>query len=122
MDAGGTKRQNITVAVRVRPLSQKEVLRGAFACLEVEQGTNHIICADPDDKQVESLGGHKVTDYLRFEKTKDRDYYLTGVNRRARRRRRSTRPVSPRSCQRCSLAKIPASLRMAPLVRERRSR
>ena len=53
--------QNITVAVRVRPLSQKEVDRGAFACLEVADG-EEINCIDPDDKQLESLGGAKVTD------------------------------------------------------------
>ena len=64
--------QNITVAVRVRPLTQKEVSRGASACLEVEG--SQIRCDDPDDKQVESLGGHKVTDYLRLDKTKDRSY------------------------------------------------
>ena len=29
---------NITVAVRVRPLSQKEVMRGAFPTLEVHDG------------------------------------------------------------------------------------
>ena len=65
--------QNITVAVRVRPLSQKEVDRGAFACLEVADG-EEINCIDPDDKQLESLGGAKVTDYLRLDKTKDRSY------------------------------------------------
>ena len=65
--------QNITVAVRVRPLSQKEVDRGAFPCLEVADG-KEINCIDPDDKQVESLGGHKVTDYLRLDKHKDRSY------------------------------------------------
>ena len=65
--------QNITVAVRVRPLSQKEVDRGAFVCLEVADG-EEINCIDPDDKQLESLGGAKVTDYLRLDKHKDRSY------------------------------------------------
>jgi hypothetical protein len=39
-----------------------------------------IVCIDSrcsqDDKQVESLGGHKVTDYLRLDKTKDRAYFF----------------------------------------------
>jgi hypothetical protein len=65
--------QNIHVAVRVRPLSQKEVDRGAFPCLDVKDG-EQISCIDPDDKQLESLGGAKVTDYLRLDKTKDRSY------------------------------------------------
>ena len=50
--------QNITVAVRVRPLSQKEVGRGAESCLEVADDAE-VICNDPDDKQLESLGGGK---------------------------------------------------------------
>ena len=49
--------QSITVAVRVRPLSQKEVGRGAFSCLDVQSDGHQILCQDPDDKQVESLGG-----------------------------------------------------------------
>ena len=65
---------HITVAVRVRPLTQKEAGRGAFECLEVDEAADTVICQDPDDKQVESLGGHKVTDYLRVDKTKDRSY------------------------------------------------
>ena len=49
---------NITVAVRVRPLSQKEVMRGAFPTLEVHDGRT-IDVMDPDDK----MGG---LDYLRL--------------------------------------------------------
>ena len=57
---------NITVVVRVRPLSQKEVTRGAFPTLEVRDGTE-IDVMDPDDK----MGG---LDYLRMDKSKDRSY------------------------------------------------
>ena len=71
---GGT--QNITVAVRVRPLTKKEADRGAFACLSVPN-ESQIDCIDPDDKELESLGGAKVKDYLRLDKTKDRSYFLT---------------------------------------------
>jgi hypothetical protein len=67
--------QNITVVVRVRPLTKKEAGRGAFACLTVPND-GQIDCTDPDDKQLESLGGAKVTDYLRLDKTKDRSYYF----------------------------------------------
>ena len=49
---------NITVVVRVRPLSQKEVTRGAFPTLEVHDGWK-IDVMDPDDK----MGG---LDYLRM--------------------------------------------------------
>ena len=69
--SGGIQLQ---VAVRVRPLTQKEATRGAFACLEVVDEGQTIQCMDPDDKQLESLGGQKVTDYLRLDKTKDRTY------------------------------------------------
>ena len=57
---------NITVVVRVRPLSQKEVTRGAFPTLEVHDGWK-IDVMDPDDK----MGG---LDYLRMDKNKDRSY------------------------------------------------
>ena len=57
---------NITVAVRVRPLSQKEVMRGAFPTLEVHDGRT-IDVMDPDDK----MGG---LDYLRLGQNKDRSY------------------------------------------------
>lgn len=57
---------NITVVVRVRPLSQKEVTRGAYPTLEVHDGWK-IDVVDPDDK----MGG---LDYLRMDKTKDRSY------------------------------------------------
>ena len=57
---------NVTVAVRVRPLSGKEQMRGAFAVLEVQDGAQ-INCIDPDDK----MGG---IDYLRLDKTKDKSY------------------------------------------------
>ena len=57
---------NVMVAVRVRPMTQKEVDRGAFSCLEVQDGWK-IDVTDPDDK----MGG---LDYLRADKTKDRTY------------------------------------------------
>ena len=57
---------NITVVVRVRPLSQKEVMRGAFPTLEVHDGFK-IDVTDPDDK----MGG---LDYLRLGQNKDRSY------------------------------------------------
>ena len=57
---------NITVVVRVRPLSQKEVTRGAYPTLEVHDGWK-IDVTDPDDK----MGG---LDYLRMDKNKDRSY------------------------------------------------
>ena len=41
--------------------------------MEVADG-EEINCIDPDDKQLESLGGAKVTDYLRLDKHKDRSY------------------------------------------------
>ena len=40
---------NITVAVRVRPLSGKEKTRGAFPCIVVQEG-RQINVIDPDDK------------------------------------------------------------------------
>lgn len=61
-----SRSSNITVAVRVRPLSQKEVARGAHQCLEVYDGCR-IDVEDPDEK----MGG---LDYLRMDKHKDRSY------------------------------------------------
>ena len=57
---------NITVAVRVRPLSSKEAARGAHACIVV-QDSRQVNVVDPDDK----MGG---IDYLRLDKTKDKSY------------------------------------------------
>ena len=57
---------NLTVAVRVRPLSSKERARGAADCLVVQDG-RQINAIDPDDK----MGG---IDYLRLDKTKDKAY------------------------------------------------
>ncbi len=94
---GGGSRiaQNITVAVRVRPLSAKELARGAFSCALIPRPSAHsnacitpvtltpaaplrpagiitqdgeqINVNDPDDK----MGG---IDYLRLDKTKDKSY------------------------------------------------
>ena len=63
--AGG-RVNNITVAVRVRPLSAKETGRGGFACIVVQDG-RQVNVNDPDDK----MGG---IDYLRMDKTKDKAY------------------------------------------------
>ena len=57
----------VTVAVRVRPLTQKEADRGAFPCIEVDDSGQQIDVLDPDDK----MGG---IDYLRINKTKDKSY------------------------------------------------
>jgi len=57
---------NITVAVRVRPLSEKEQARKSHNCLVVQEG-KQINVNDPDTK----MGG---IDYLRLDKTKDRSY------------------------------------------------
>ena len=53
----------INVAVRVRPLTEREARRGAFECLEVEEDESTINCVDPDDKVVEGHHG-KAKDYL----------------------------------------------------------
>ncbi len=57
---------NITVAVRVRPLSSGEKEKGQKSCLVVSEA-RQINVIDPDDK----MGG---IDYLRMDKTKDRAY------------------------------------------------
>ena len=57
----------VTVAVRVRPLTQKEADRGAFPCIEVDDSGQQIDVLDPDDK----MGG---IDYLRLDKNKDKAY------------------------------------------------
>ena len=57
---------NLTVAVRVRPLSIKEKARQSWATVEVLDET-HVLVNDPDDK----MGG---IDYLRLDKTKTKHY------------------------------------------------
>ncbi|KAL1499970.1 hypothetical protein AB1Y20_012649 [Prymnesium parvum] len=64
--AGESKSQNITVAVRVRPLTPREVQRGSWATVEVLDAQN-VLVNDPDDK----MGG---IDYLRLDKTKSKHY------------------------------------------------
>ena len=68
MPAKGGGGHNITVAVRVRPLSSKEAERKSWACLSVQEG-RQINVADPDEK----MGG---IDYLRLDKTKDKSYAI----------------------------------------------
>ena len=58
--------KNITVAVRVRPLTSKEHLRGSWPTVEVLDSQN-VLVNDPDDK----MGG---IDYLRLDKTKSKHY------------------------------------------------
>mgnify|MGYP002832948265 CR=1 FL=1 len=70
-DGGGSSSSsgsasNITVAVRVRPLSIKEKQRQSWATVEVLDET-HVLVNDPDDK----MGG---IDYLRLDKTKTKHY------------------------------------------------
>ena len=60
------KGSNITVAVRIRPLSVKEKARQSWATVELIDET-HVLAYDPDDK----MGG---LDYLRLDKTKTRHY------------------------------------------------
>jgi len=60
------KGSNITVTVRVRPLSAKEQARQSWATVEVVDEA-HVRAYDPDDK----MGG---LDYLRLDKTKTRHY------------------------------------------------
>ena len=57
---------NLTVAVRVRPLSSKELARKAPSCLVCQDG-KQINALDPDEK----MGG---IDYLRLDRTKDKSY------------------------------------------------
>ena len=84
---------NITVAVRVRPLSSKETSRGCHACIVV-QDARQVNVVDPDDK----MGG---IDYLRLDKTKDKAYafdhaFEPGVpGRDAKRSSASTSDGSP---------------------------
>ena len=58
--------QNITVAVRVRPLTAQEKSRNAFPTIKVLDEA-HICVSDPDDK----MGG---LDYLRLDKNKTKHY------------------------------------------------
>lgn len=58
--------QNISVAVRVRPLTSKEKSRSSWVTVEVLDGKN-VLVNDPDDK----MGG---IDYLRLDKTKTKRY------------------------------------------------
>ena len=58
--------QNITVAVRVRPLTQVERDRHAYPTTKVLDH-EHVLVSDPDDK----MGG---IDYLRLDKTKTKHY------------------------------------------------
>ena len=61
-----TKSQNITVAVRVRPLTAGEQAKHNFSTVEVLED-HHVRVNDPDDK----MGG---IDYLRMDKTKTKHY------------------------------------------------
>ena len=54
-----------TVRCSHRPLSTKEKQRGASPCVEVQDGV--VLAHDPDDK----MGG---IDYLRLDKSKDKQY------------------------------------------------
>ena len=54
--AGGARSVRMTVGVRVRPLSSKELKRGSHSCLVTKEG-KHVFAHDPDDK----MGG---LDYL----------------------------------------------------------
>ena len=60
--AGGGRggSQNITVAVRVRPLSSKEETKGSHACLVVQDG-KQINCNDPDGAPPPLAAGHTAT-------------------------------------------------------------
>ena len=58
--------QNITVAVRVRPLTSQEKARHAYPTIKVLDA-EHVLVSDPDDK----MGG---IDYLRLDKTKTKHY------------------------------------------------
>ena len=58
--------QNITVAVRVRPLTKAERDRHAYPTTKVLDH-EHVLVSDPDDK----MGG---LDYLRLDKTKTKHY------------------------------------------------
>lgn len=58
--------QNITVAVRVRPLTKVERDRHAYPTTKVLDH-EHVLVSDPDDK----MGG---LDYLRLDKTKTKHY------------------------------------------------
>ena len=58
--------QNITVAVRVRPLTKAESGRHAYATTKVLDH-EHVLVSDPDDK----MGG---LDYLRLDKTRTKHY------------------------------------------------
>jgi len=62
----GSHSSNITVSVRVRPLSTKEQTRQSWSTVEVMDDT-HVLAHDPDDK----MGG---LDYLRMDKTKTKQY------------------------------------------------
>jgi len=64
--APGAQRQNITVAVRVRPLTTAEKARSAWATVDVVD-TKHVQVNDPDDK----MGG---IDYLRLGTCKTKNY------------------------------------------------
>ena len=64
--AGASRSVRMTVGVRVRPMSSKELKRGSHSCLVTKEG-KHVFAHDPDDK----MGG---LDYLRLDKTKDKAY------------------------------------------------
>ena len=64
--SSGRNRNQMTVGVRVRPLSELERSHGAFDTLKVEDGCK-VFARDPDDK----MGG---IDYLRLDKNKDKAY------------------------------------------------
>jgi kinesin family protein 18/19 len=63
--------ENITVAVRVRPLTSLEKSHNAFVTVEAIDEA-HVLVNDPDDK----MGG---IDYLRLDKTKTKHYRLDSV-------------------------------------------
>eukprot|EP00965_Chrysotila_dentata_P262166 6214491-Pleurochrysis_carterae.AAC.6 len=65
------KPQNITVAVRVRPLTKLELQRHSFVTVETVDET-HVVVKDPDDK----MGG---IDYLRLDKFKTKHYCFDHV-------------------------------------------
>ena len=64
--AAGPSKHNISVAVRCRPLTIRELQRSAWPTVEVLDDQN-VLVNDPDDK----MGG---IDYLRLDKTKSKHY------------------------------------------------
>ena len=66
IDTGGGRMSRMVVAVRSRPLAEKEKRKGSHDVLEFRNG-NEVFAHDPDDK----MGG---LDYLRLNVTKDKCY------------------------------------------------